>query len=247
MGSTPYAPAAHYLSLVSALVARSQLCLGHQEAQYRRNPAPRVLHPAPPRVYAYHFLCDSRCTVQSPRPRQCRLATIGVGRIIEQVRCICDSTSGKTLPTPNPLCGFPVAVAPGPSTTPRGPICSRGLPSNYHGHRRWNNLHKGMRHILVAADEVGTNLCSEPGLLCTHARESTRQRAPIAPTSVQPWTDGRRLSLLAHGPRQPALSLLLERLGSSTVSAIADLHVSSGQARKAHADTPPSVLPPLAL
>ncbi|KAH6446436.1 hypothetical protein HBI57_220960 [Parastagonospora nodorum] len=55
MGSTPYAPAAHYLSLVSAVVVCSQLCLGHQEAQYRRNPAPRVLHPAPPRVSRPHY------------------------------------------------------------------------------------------------------------------------------------------------------------------------------------------------
>jgi hypothetical protein len=89
-----------------------------------------------------------------------------------------------------------------------------------------------------------TDTLAEPCLLCTHPREGTRECAPAAAARVQPWPILDRLSLLAHGPRQPALLVLVERLGSSSVSALPDIHLAGNQAREAYTDAPPPLLPP---
>jgi hypothetical protein len=128
---------------------------------------------------------------------------------------------------------------------PRSPICSRRLLATYDGHRRWADLHKGTMLGYIGPQTRLT--LAEFGLLCTHPRKGSRERSAAAASRFQPWPIRDRFSLFAHGARQSSCLVFVERLGSSSVSALSDLHLASDQAREAHTDAPSSLLPPLAI
>jgi hypothetical protein len=92
-----------------------------------------------------------------------------------------------------------------------------------------------------------TDTRAELGLLCTDTRKSACECAPATTAGLQSWPEHRCLSLIAHRPCQSSCLIFLERLGSSAVSAVADVHFASDQTCKAHADTASSLLPTLTI
>jgi hypothetical protein len=126
-------------------------------------------------------------------------------------------------------------------------VCSYCLPVEYHGHRGWADFHKGTGCTLVARCSDELTFLTELGLLCADTRKSACECSAVAATGLQSWSEHRRLSLFAHGPRQSSRLLFVECLGSSAVSAVPNIHVASDQTCQAHADASSSLLPPLAI
>jgi hypothetical protein len=72
-----------------------------------------------------------------------------------------------------------------------------------------------------------TDTRAESGLLCTDTRESACECASATATGLQSWPEHRCLSLIAHGSRKSPCLVIVERLGSSIVSAVADIYFAS--------------------